>query len=271
MFRKCPRCGSFNVRRSALRSKDGPAPQMLRSPYRCRDCGERFSVIGRNVYFFVAAVGVAVVAVAIALLASGDGNFRRVAPEPAGSADPDARSMIARAESGEVAAAVQLAQLYAAGDGMAKDAKKAALWLERAARQGDPEAQYEYGMALREGRGAVQDDVRALAWLQQAADAGYAKAQFELGRMYFNGAGTPVDKLKAYTWLNVAAAQAAAGAAALRDVVRGQLSAEEVVKAQAEARRLSEIQSEPRDKEQQRPGPGPSGPATQPEKSDKER
>jgi TPR repeat protein len=151
-------------------------------------------------------------------------------------------SAIRRAESGDTAAEHQLAQMYAVGDGVPRDEKEAARWLERAARHGDADSQYEMGVALREGRGTVQDDSGAFAWLQSAADAGNAQAQFELGRMYFLGAGIPPDKIKAYTWLNLAAAQGAIGAASLRDVVRGQLTPDEIVGAQADARRLSEIQ-----------------------------
>ena len=196
----------------------------------------------RNVHYLVAALGAMIVAGAIGLALSNGWDLWGSKRETAALVAAEYASTIKRAESGNIAAEHQLAQMYASGDGVPKDQKEAARWLERAAEHGDAEAQYEMGIALREGRGRVQDDARALVWMQRAADAGNAQAQFELGRMYFIGAGTPADKLKAYTWLNLAAAQGAVGAAALRDVVRDRLSPEEIIGAQADARRLSEIQ-----------------------------
>jgi len=38
------------VRRSSVRDDHGAAPRLFRSPYRCRDCGEKFWVIGRRIY-----------------------------------------------------------------------------------------------------------------------------------------------------------------------------------------------------------------------------
>ena len=94
-------------------------------------------------------------------------------------------------------------------------------WLERAARHGNVEAQYELGIALREGRGTVQDFDEARKWLQRAAEGGNAKAQYALGLMYRTGMGAPVDSMKAYVWLNVAAAQGVSGAASARDIRAG--------------------------------------------------
>jgi transposase-like protein len=65
MPRKCSNCESSNVRRST-RDKDGLAQPLFRSPYRCRDCGEKFWVVGRRIYRRVgAAIAVNVVFVAL--------------------------------------------------------------------------------------------------------------------------------------------------------------------------------------------------------------
>jgi uncharacterized protein len=243
VFRKCPRCGSYNVRRSSIRVADPSTRPILRSPYRCRDCDERFWVTSRGAYYLAATIGVVVAAVVAGLIATGDWHFGGSEPEAAIPFNPQLESTLKLAESGDRAAERQIAQMHALGDGVPRSEKEAAAWMERAAGHGDTEAQYEFGMALRDGRGVVQDDKRAFEWLQQAADAGHARAQFELGRMYFNGTGIPTDKVKAYTWLNLAAAGGAIGAASLRDSVRGQLTPDDIVKAQAEARQLSEVLS----------------------------
>ena len=50
----CPACGSTNVRRSTIRSREAGA-HALRSPYRCRACSERFWVLSRRVRTFTIA------------------------------------------------------------------------------------------------------------------------------------------------------------------------------------------------------------------------
>jgi hypothetical protein len=50
MARKCPNCNSLNVRRSSVRDEHGFSPRLFRSPYRCRECGQKFWVIGRRIY-----------------------------------------------------------------------------------------------------------------------------------------------------------------------------------------------------------------------------
>lgn len=48
MSRRCPRCGSLDLRRSSFRSREERQDHILRSPYRCEECGERFWVISRK-------------------------------------------------------------------------------------------------------------------------------------------------------------------------------------------------------------------------------
>jgi len=65
MYRKCPYCGSTNVRRSGrLESEAGLHP--FHSPYRCRECEHRFWVVSRRTIFGAAAGG-AVLAISIVL------------------------------------------------------------------------------------------------------------------------------------------------------------------------------------------------------------
>ena len=44
-FRRCPRCGSRDVRRSAFLPEEEQKRSILYSPYRCKECSERFWVI----------------------------------------------------------------------------------------------------------------------------------------------------------------------------------------------------------------------------------
>ena len=67
MRRQCPHCGSLNVRRSGrLESESGTHP--FHSPYRCRDCEQRFWVVSRKTLFGAAAGGTVL---AVALILSG--------------------------------------------------------------------------------------------------------------------------------------------------------------------------------------------------------
>jgi transposase-like protein len=68
MARKCPKCGSLDVRRTSTRSDGAYARPGFRSPYRCRSCSEQFWVISRRTY---QAAGVAAAALAFLCIAVG--------------------------------------------------------------------------------------------------------------------------------------------------------------------------------------------------------
>ena len=57
------------------------------------------------------------------------------------------------------------------------------------------------------GRGVVQNDAKAVLWYQKAADQGNANAQTNLGDMYYAGRGVVKDDTKAVLWLQKAADQ----------------------------------------------------------------
>jgi hypothetical protein len=237
MFTKCPACASSNVRRSLLRGLEVSAKPRLRSPYRCRDCGERFWVVSRRANYLASLAIFAIVAGIVAWNVVG-------APEqPRRDPGVDAGSLaetFARAARDDPIAEYKVSQIYARGTGIAGNKKEAQAWLERSAQHGNPEAQYELGNALREGLGVVQDYERAVKWLQLAAASGSGDAQYALGQMHRAGMGVPADNVKAYMWFNLATAQDIAGAAAQRDSVLRILSPDQVLEAQVEARRLSQ-------------------------------
>ena len=61
MTKKCPNCGSSDVRRSHFQGTDEYEHHLLRSPYRCQACGVRFFAISRKTR--QAAIGVLAIAV----------------------------------------------------------------------------------------------------------------------------------------------------------------------------------------------------------------
>lgn len=240
MFSKCPACGSLNVRRSSIRSFETSAKARLRSPYRCRDCGERFFTISRRARDLLSLAGILIVAGTVAWSMGGISNQTPHEPQPPKADAESLAEMIKSAKRDDPTAEFKLSQMYAHGSGVEADKKEAQTWLERAAQHGNVDAQYELGNALREGLGVVQDYERAAKWLERAAMNNHADAQYALGQMYRAGTGVPADNAKAYLWFNLAAAQDVAGAAVQRDAMLRVLTPAQVLEAQAEARRLSQ-------------------------------
>ena len=75
----------------------------------------------------------------------------------------------------------------------------------------------------------------AVAAWQAAAEAGDGRAMLALGRAWAKGLGAPQDFVEAHKWLNLAAGLGSVEAAAERDALAGEMTAEE----RAEARKLA--------------------------------
>jgi TPR repeat protein len=77
----------------------------------------------------------------------------------------------------------RLAAAYVKGRGIKKDEAQAAFWYSQAAKQQDPEAEYQSGMMLIKGRGGyTRNEELGLDWLRKAAAHGHAGAKEELAR-----------------------------------------------------------------------------------------
>ncbi len=227
----CPHCGSTRVRGASLHAYDGIRHMLLSTPLRCRECHHRFFVFSPfKPLLMLAAVAVVIGVTAWLAIEPQSGRPAAQAPQQL----PEAR-----AAQGDAEAQLQLGLRYAEGDGVIRNDKEAAKWLELAAKQGLAEAQYQYGLMLLKGRGVVQDYRAAFNWIEKPAQRGYAKAQYSLGELYRYGTGTPVDKARAYLWFNLAAAQGVEAAAKARDSLVWQLKPEQITAMQEEARRMS--------------------------------
>ncbi|MDB5680151.1 MAG: hypothetical protein JWM94_3153 [Sphingomonas bacterium] len=99
--------------------------------------------------------------------------------------------------AGDADAQFNLAQAYKLGRGVPVDLPMAESWYRKAALQGHPQAEDNYGLAL------FQDGKRDLAvpWLEKAVARGEPRAQLVLGTMLFNGDGVPRDWVRAYALL----------------------------------------------------------------------
>ncbi len=73
------------------------------------------------------------------------------------------------ADSGDVAAAMELVRIYSSGDGVAEDDKQALAWALKAAKEDSVEAYLFLGSAMAEGRGTGKNPLEAYKWFDLAA------------------------------------------------------------------------------------------------------
>jgi len=78
-------------------------------------------------------------------------------------------------------------------------------WYRKAARDGQPVAQFVLAALYLRGTGVLRDTAEAARLYRQAAEAGLAAAQYALGLLYRDGIGTARDAGAAYAWLTRAA------------------------------------------------------------------
>lgn len=120
-------------------------------------------------------------------------------------ADRDARTAYERyaeaAEDGDAGAMFQVSRMMLEGQGVARNAPGAMVWLKKAVAGGCPRAKTMYGLYHMNGaHGLPQDQARGLELLAQAVDAGDGLAASSLGAFYSTGQGAPLDLNMAAYW-----------------------------------------------------------------------
>lgn len=117
------------------------------TPLRCRDCRLRYWVYSPiKILIFATLMSAIAFWLAWHQLTLSSGDDKRTAFDD----QPFAR-LTALAARGNVDAVLQLGKLYANGEGVIVNMAEAAKWFEKAARQGNSEAQFLYATALLEG------------------------------------------------------------------------------------------------------------------------
>ena len=169
----------------------------------------------KNLYSLILAAG------CLMLLVSGYGNDGSDAGNPLATGEkakkkyPDAKSLMAAANKGDVDAQYLLGIKYKNGDGMIKDIGEAAKWFRKAAAQEYAPAQYELAMcyeSLVDENGRQLDEATAAraayALYRAAALKGYAPAQLETGLCHREtNRGTYANPHEALKWIKAAAEQ----------------------------------------------------------------
>ncbi|MBY0302604.1 SPOR domain-containing protein [Sphingomonas ginsenosidimutans] len=100
----------------------------------------------------------------------------------------------APAAAGDADAQFNLGQAYKLGRGVPADQAQALEWFRKAAMQGHPQAEDNYGLSL------FQNDRKAdaLPWLEKAVARDEKRAELVLGTMLFNGDAVSRDWTRAY-------------------------------------------------------------------------
>ena len=94
--------------------------------------------------------------------------------------------------------------MYAAGQGVEKDAGKALILFQQAALQGDAEAQYNLAVLQEQGGAGEPNLEQASVWFSKAAEQGLPAAQVRLGLMYAIGQPMGQDLIEAHKWFFIA-------------------------------------------------------------------
>jgi hypothetical protein len=87
------------------------------------------------------------------------------------------------AKAGNPKAQFDLAVMYATGKGVQKNEREAFRWFHKSARHGFLEAKYYMGISFQQGRGVRANAHLARYWFKQAAKAGHPKALYHLSQV----------------------------------------------------------------------------------------
>jgi TPR repeat protein len=150
---------------------------------------------------------------------------------------------LAKAKEGDVVAQMRVAELYAKGEGVAKNPKEAAGWYQKAAEQGNGDAQLSLGKLYLSGKGIPKNSTEAAKWFKLAAEQGRADAQIQMARMHLAGAGVPKDDVEACKWAIVASLQRNAQAKQIIFVAGQRMTPEQRTQAETLAREFLEKKS----------------------------
>lgn len=151
-----------------------------------------------------------------------------------GCSSSEFKSAKKRAEAGEAQAQFDVAIMYLEGKATKQSDAEGVKWCRKAADQGFAPAERFYGMLLRDGGGSLNRNIaQARIWLEKAANKGDVQAQIELASM-LGLFSPPYEYVEAMKWLLIAERNGSTNAAALINLMGGQMSAAE--KSQARIR-----------------------------------
>ncbi len=142
-----------------------------------------------------------------------------------GNPEEAAKWLERAAEQGEPIAQYRMATMYAAGRGVKADDSKAFHWYEAAAQAGNRKAMSNLAVAYAQGKGVAKNPQEAVRWFSKAAELGLVDAQFDLAILNERGLGVPQSLPNAYRWYVIAAQAGDKESKDRIDAIASQLSA----------------------------------------------
>jgi hypothetical protein len=239
---RCPACLSTNCRGSRWHSSREKHSHPECRPYRCSDCQHRFILPRpkKSVALAWISTGLALAAVvlfAFILLMPSLTDVKSPA-SPGASTSPvlNDEAILRAAKNGDPDAQFKLGDaLFQDPARTDKSSVEAMRWLESSAAAGNVEAMIYLGRVLRTGVGVLQDFTKAALWIQTAATHGDPEGMLEMGRLCRDGVGVEKDPIKAYAWLNRAAAARNIDAVREREAIVHILTPEQLKEAQRQS------------------------------------
>ncbi len=155
---------------------------------------------------FLAALVIVASATATADLQQAQLAFKR------GEHEAAIKEFTALGNAGDISAQLILGVLYSRGlvyskgGAVERNDKAAAMWLQKAADQGNTDAAFLLGQVY-ENSQLIQNYAQATTWYHKAAQQGSARAQVRLGHIYNRGLGTTQNYNEAVLWYGKAALQ----------------------------------------------------------------
>ncbi|HEY2445805.1 MAG TPA: hypothetical protein VGI20_08735 [Rhizomicrobium sp.] len=154
-----------------------------------------------------------------------------------GNANPEeaAKWLERAAEQGEPIAQYRIAAMYAQGRGVSVNQAKAFHWYDAAAQAGNRKSMFNLAVDYAQGSGTAKNAQEAVRWFSKAAELGLVDAQFDLAILYERGLGVPQSLLNAYRWYTIAARSGDKESKDRIDAISSQLSAGDRGSAEAAA------------------------------------
>lgn len=143
------------------------------------------------------------------------------------------------AEDGDAFAQAQLGQHYLGGPEGEDDLEMAIYWLERAAKQDEPQALYTLGAMRESGHGFRPDIKAAFSFYTRAALLNNGPAQEALARIHAVGLVGPVDNVTSHKW-QILSQQHGRQMQPIDFKARFKLSESQIKLAEAEAKKISD-------------------------------
>jgi len=138
--------------------------------------------------------------------------------ETSASAATPKRSLVERAEGGEVAAPLALANQYQEGHAVPRDLVRAITWYILAGANGNAQAKQ-----------------RSVQLTRSVTPFEIGQIRYSVGRMYGQGIGVKLDYVSAYAWLELAKAQGQIRAEGEEHKLQSSMTAGQIAKAKARA------------------------------------